>query len=184
MQKTDINKELIKLNQYNPFGIINNQNSEIVGFSSECVEIELNLIYYNYRYYSPQIASWLSRDIIFELGFISNFERKLINQYIYEESNLYLFIHNNPLLFYDNLGLIKDCWEARVKYFCDNFTGKKKKLCEFFLGHAPVPTIPQCEISKKACMVCCSYKDDDCQDKCGAYCELKYAQCLISASSN
>jgi len=37
-------------------------------FSSEHLDSETNLVYYNYRYYSPELGRWLSRDPIEESG--------------------------------------------------------------------------------------------------------------------
>ena len=51
-------------------------------------------MYYNYRYYSPDLGRWLSRDPIEEEG----------------GYNLYGFIDNNPADYWDELGLEKcDC---------------------------------------------------------------------------
>ena len=70
---------------YDPFG-----NSAHTGtstnpfrFSSEFFDEETGLVYYNYRYYSPELGRWLSRDPIEEI----------------ESENLYLFVENSP----DNL---------------------------------------------------------------------------------
>jgi len=37
-------------------------------FSSEYQDTESGLVYYNYRYYSPELGRWLSRDPIGENG--------------------------------------------------------------------------------------------------------------------
>ena len=37
-------------------------------FSSEYSDMETGLVYYNYRYYSPELGRWLSRDPIEEQG--------------------------------------------------------------------------------------------------------------------
>ncbi|MCR5183081.1 MAG: hypothetical protein K6B46_00060 [Opitutales bacterium] len=49
-------------------------------FSSEFYDPELDLIYYNYRHYSPALGRWLSRDPIEEQGGL----------------NLYAFVGNKP----------------------------------------------------------------------------------------
>lgn len=58
-------------------------------FSSEYYDPETKLIYYNYRYYDPQLGRWLSRDPIGEEG----------------GWNLYGMVKNNLISFSDYLGL-------------------------------------------------------------------------------
>ncbi|MGL4853695.1 MAG: DUF6765 family protein, partial [Lentisphaeria bacterium] len=58
-------------------------------FSSEYYDSELNLVYYNYRHYNPEIGRWMSREPLEEFGSI----------------NLYSFIKNNVFNTFDVLGL-------------------------------------------------------------------------------
>ena len=57
-------------------------------FSSEFYDDETGLVYYNYRYYNPNLGRWTKRDSIEEDGGI----------------NEYLFNNNNSMYFYDELG--------------------------------------------------------------------------------
>ena len=57
-------------------------------FSSEFYDPELDLIYYNYRHYSPSLGRWLSRDPIEEKGGL----------------NLYAFCKNNGINYFDMRG--------------------------------------------------------------------------------
>jgi RHS repeat-associated protein len=57
-------------------------------FSSEYFDDETGLVYYNFRYYSPELGRWLSRDPIEEKG----------------GWNLYAMVHNNPIWLWDYLG--------------------------------------------------------------------------------
>ena len=57
-------------------------------FSSEYFDEETGLVYYNYRYYNPELGRWISRAPIEEQG----------------EYNLYRMIGNNPLYGWDDLG--------------------------------------------------------------------------------
>ena len=57
-------------------------------WSSEIHDSELDLIYYNYRHYSPTLGRFLSRDPIAEQGGL----------------NLYAFTRNNPVREWDILG--------------------------------------------------------------------------------
>jgi RHS repeat-associated protein len=57
------------------------------------------------RYYNPNTGRWLSRDPLNEIG--SRLLRKEYGRFNYrEDSNLYLFIGNNPILKLDINGLI------------------------------------------------------------------------------
>jgi RHS repeat-associated protein len=58
-------------------------------FSSEYLDSETNLVYYNYRYYSTDLGRWISRDSIGENGGI----------------NLYAMVGNDPVGMWDLLGL-------------------------------------------------------------------------------
>ncbi len=57
-------------------------------FSTKYCDDETGHYYYGYRYYSPTQGRWLSRDPIGEYGGL----------------NLYAFVNNNPLTFWDYLG--------------------------------------------------------------------------------
>ena len=85
---------------YAPFGATSRTHSDssasfdIVAlnpfrFSSEYYDSELDLVYYNYRHYSPSLGRFLSRDPIEEQGGL----------------NLYAFGKNKPISFGDRKGL-------------------------------------------------------------------------------
>ncbi len=59
--------------EYSPFGKVTVSTGAYASanpfrFSSEYADDETGLVYYNFRYYSPDIGKWLSRDPIAELG--------------------------------------------------------------------------------------------------------------------
>ena len=56
-----------------------------VGFSTKYEDAETGLVYYGFRYYSPELGRWLSRDPIEEEGCI----------------NLYGFVNNDPVNYFD-----------------------------------------------------------------------------------
>ncbi|NCC60832.1 MAG: RHS repeat-associated core domain-containing protein [Verrucomicrobiae bacterium] len=58
-------------------------------FSTKYTDSETDLVYYGYRYYSPALGRWLSRDPIEERGGL----------------NLYAFVNNDPVNRWDKLGL-------------------------------------------------------------------------------
>ena len=77
--------------EYSPFGKLINEVEAIENpfkFSSEFADSETNLVYYNYRYYNPELGRWLSRDPIQEKG----------------GYNLYDFCRNAPICYIDVRG--------------------------------------------------------------------------------
>ena len=81
---------------YTPYGTIMNETGDLalgcIGFSSEVMNQELGMIYYNYRYLNPLDGRWINRDYVKE---------------IYFSYNLYQIIYNNPIGKYDFLGLME-----------------------------------------------------------------------------
>ena len=80
---TDANKNITELSdenggivahyEYSPFGSLTASSGEYAEenpfrFSSEYSDMETGLVYYNYRYYSPELGRWLSRDPVEEQG--------------------------------------------------------------------------------------------------------------------
>lgn len=80
--------------EYSPFGSLTKLSGDYAvsnpfRFSSEYFDEETALVYYNYRYYNPELGRWISRDPIEEQG----------------GYNLYNILGNNPLYGWDNQGL-------------------------------------------------------------------------------
>ena len=76
---------------YTPFGSVSaSENGVVQNFqwSSEFYDSELDLVYYNYRHYSPALGRFLSRDPIAEQGGL----------------NLYSFVGNKSSFHWDILG--------------------------------------------------------------------------------
>ena len=63
-------------------------NEQPFKFSSEYADTETNLVYYNYRYYNPELGRWTKRDPINECGGV----------------NIYGFINNKVINAFDSLG--------------------------------------------------------------------------------
>ena len=84
---------------YDPFGscIHTGLSDNPFRFSSEYFDKETGLVYYNYRYYSSILGRWLSRDLLDDNS----------------KALLYVSCHNNPIFFYDRLGMFFSC--ARIK---------------------------------------------------------------------
>ncbi len=78
---------------YGPFGEVVSVSGPMAGanpfrFSTKYQDDETGLVYYGHRFYDPSVGRWLSRDPIQEEGGL----------------NLYGFVYNNPLGYYDYLG--------------------------------------------------------------------------------
>jgi len=89
----DTNGNVVAHYEYSPFGKITKKSGTMQDdfdyrFSSEVFDTETGLVYYNYRYYSPELGRWLSRDPIGERGGWS----------------LYLFVFNDSINLFDLLG--------------------------------------------------------------------------------
>jgi len=89
----DENGDVVGHYDYDPFGNIVSQSGAMAQsnpfrFSTKYFEAQWNLYYYGYRYYSPGLTRWLSRDPIGERG----------------STDLYAFVYNRPILLIDVLG--------------------------------------------------------------------------------
>jgi len=77
-------------------------------FSSEYLDSETGLVYYNYRYYSPELGRWTKRDPTAEKG----------------GANVYGVVGNDPLLTWDVLGL--KAWDGKNKWTKENIKKNQK----------------------------------------------------------
>jgi RHS repeat-associated protein len=84
--------------EYDPYGnVINDLSGQVYAeenpwrFSTKPFDPETGLGYWGYRYYSPTLGRWMSRDPIGELG----------------DKALYAYVHNDPANAVDRLGLKK-----------------------------------------------------------------------------
>jgi len=121
-RSTDGNKNVIALYDtdgilmasysYGPFGQLLTAEGPLAAvnpfrFSSEYFDDETSLVYYNYRYYSPRLGRWLSRDTIGETGGL----------------NLYGMLGNDAVNKWDKLGLTtlgeKFLAEYAIRYVSD-----------------------------------------------------------------
>ncbi|MBN1182198.1 MAG: hypothetical protein JXB49_07915, partial [Bacteroidales bacterium] len=80
--------------EYDPFGILLKSYGIMVEenpfrFSTKYYDVETDLYYYGYRYYSTNLGRWINRDPSEEKGGI----------------NLYVFVNNSPINLWDYLGL-------------------------------------------------------------------------------
>ncbi|MBK1884708.1 RHS repeat-associated core domain-containing protein, partial [Luteolibacter pohnpeiensis] len=120
--------QVVARQEYDPFGdkIIHEGIDLPIGFSTKYQDEETGLLYYGYRYYDPQTGRWPSRDPIEEDGGI----------------NLYAFVGNDGLNFWDYLGLLK----MQITYYGTQRPGKRDKLT---LGNTWVGKIHEAVIADK-----------------------------------
>lgn len=81
--------------EYDPFGVLlksygTMKDANPIRFSTKYYDIETDLYYYGYRFYSTSLGRWINRDPLEEEGGF----------------NLYVFVGNNPLSNIDPYGLI------------------------------------------------------------------------------
>lgn len=88
----DSNGNIVDTYVYSPFGRCeySGGSTNPFRFSSEYQDDETGLVYFNYRYYSPEDGRWISRDPIEEIG----------------SYNLFLYCNNNSIGQIDYLGMI------------------------------------------------------------------------------
>jgi RHS repeat-associated protein len=99
---TDVQGNVVAHYEYSPFGThvaTGSYTGNPFRFSSEVFDSETGLIYYNYRYYNPNLGRWINRDPIEEQG----------------GWNLYVMIGNNVNNKMDNCGLLGfPSWDPRT----------------------------------------------------------------------
>ena len=113
--------EVVAKYDYTPFGKLintfNNPNSAFHNpylFSSEYFDEETGLVYYNYRYYNPELGRWMSQDPIGERGGL----------------NLYTFVRNWAISIIDILGckeLIAEETDVTSNHVNDAFDAKLER---------------------------------------------------------
>ena len=94
---TDSSGSIAATFDYLPFGALasstGNANAFSYRFSTKPFDPETGLVYYNFRYYSPELGRWMSRDPEGERG----------------RNNLYEMVGNDALSWWDWLGLARCC---------------------------------------------------------------------------
>ena len=114
--------------EYGPFGGLLRATGVLaktnpVRFSTTYCDEESALFYYGYRFYTPHTGRWLSTDPIREKGGL----------------NLYAFVRNGSVNYYDVLGLLVTGVLDRKAFtvdFSDNDSPKTAKAQAFTGGHA------------------------------------------------
>lgn len=125
---------------YSPFGKCISKIGEYAQenpfrFNSEYYDEETGLTCYLFRYFNHEIGKWLSRDPLGQD----------------ETLNLTAFSDNNPISYYDDLGLAKGCTYNRDRFFKD-FTLPMPK----FLSRLEAKLKIEIRHEKKICVFCCT----------------------------
>ena len=92
----DTNGSVVAHYEYDPYGNVLASSGSLASenhyrFSTKYTDNETGLVYYGFRFYSPTLGSWFSRDSIGERG----------------GRNLYNFVRNAPIARFDKFGLIE-----------------------------------------------------------------------------
>jgi len=107
--------------EYGPFGEqIHVEGNAARGnpfrWSTKFYDDETGLIYYGVRYYRPETGSWLSKDLVNELGFkLAQLDDAFGDDdlQLYDEGNCYRYVRNNPLSKIDAIRL----WPSASPFF-------------------------------------------------------------------
>ncbi len=117
-------RKIVESYKYTAFGVehIYNENGKAVAttaignpwrYLGKRVDSETDLVYFGRRYYDPSIGRWISPD---PLG-------------PQEGPNVYAFVHNNPFLYTDTLGLEAEPSVRGNKEFLSYFHGEYEPHC-------------------------------------------------------
>ena len=120
---------------YSPYGTVTKTGNLVqpLQWSSEMNDEELELVYYNYRYYNPADGRWINRDPIAEEG----------------GWNLYAFIGNNSIKKKDIVGLISDSVTDTIIAY--GAQGMSPKAISDLLG---ISLAIVCAVLKQPCPPC------------------------------
>jgi RHS repeat-associated protein len=106
---------------YAPYGELRSHSGSYTArlrFSSKEYDVSTGLYHFPYRYYAPQWARWINRDLLY-----SSYEAGLIRSKA--SANLYPYAGDNPVKHVDPLGLAM--WEPYGKYCGPGWCGDKKQ---------------------------------------------------------
>jgi RHS repeat-associated protein len=161
--------------EYSPFGKVTVQNGTMAGqfdygFSSEFSDDETGLVYYNYRYYSPEVGRWLRRDPIMELG----------------GENLYVIVSNKSINYIDYLGL----WEYYGNWGGPDYTGGQNSSwdqmtpAEQNQALAAIDAQDACYEGHDKCYGDCrnKYQCETARNCCFSICDAILEGCLLSTN--
>jgi len=110
---TGVENTLAAHYEYDPYGNLIHSNGPYADanpfrFSTKWFDAETGLGYWGYRYYSPRVGRWMSRDPIGEEGGL----------------NMHAFVNNAPPYLYDPVGLIGGLSTAACRKCCGDAYNK------------------------------------------------------------
>lgn len=140
---------------YTPFGEVSTSGSitQPIQRSSEFIDQEMYIYYYNYRYYVPYSGTWNSRDFSEE-----------------DSQNLYGAFNNCPEYFYDQLGLACDFkWNTQdiklltpIKWYITHKEYMDNKLQVILKSYGVIDTISAAEVKAIVSLV---FAEGQCDSK-------------------
>lgn len=124
----DTDGDILASLEYSPFGeIVSGELPCPFGFSTKYTDSETGLLYYGFRYYDSEMGRWLNRDPIGEEG----------------GWNLYDFVHNNAILYYDSTGLkpppgISTILNTTIKFLLKHYDKERSKTISYDFISGPI----------------------------------------------
>ncbi|MBN2301385.1 MAG: hypothetical protein JXN60_02585 [Lentisphaerae bacterium] len=105
----DDNGTVVAHREYSPFGETvvstgDKENDFSFWFSTKYTDAETGLYYYGYRYYSPELGRWPSRNPWWESGFQTGVRRHIDALDLETDLNVYVLAGNSPNDRYDYIG--------------------------------------------------------------------------------
>ena len=104
---SDVVYGIMRHYDYTPFGstlIDSFDDDNLWRFSSERIDLQLDIYYYNYRYYNPRVGNWIRRDPLVSLATLDNIDSEYVVSL--ESVSEYGIANNNTVMDVDNLGLV------------------------------------------------------------------------------
>jgi RHS repeat-associated protein len=156
---TDTNGTSVAHYEYDPYGNTTPASFSTVAnpfqFSTKYFDAETGMYYYGFRYYSPQLGRWISRDMLGDLAFLTAYslKTKTYAKFIRLEDESrkppFLFIENNPINVVDQDGNIAWIWPVAVIFVYESSV----HLMAFNYG---LSTYPGADPHSKCIRHCCT----------------------------
>jgi RHS repeat-associated protein len=125
----DASQNLAASYKYNPFGGVIGTSGPFVASNIYRFSSKMSIlfgIYYGYRWYDPYAQRWMNRDPLYDLGSDLLGRRRQHS----EQSNLYLFVDNDPISKFDSYGLLLGTLLDGIQNFaCPHLSGSSCSLC-------------------------------------------------------
>jgi RHS repeat-associated protein len=134
--------------RYDPFGNLVSSSGSLASanvyrFSSKELHVNSGMYYYGYRFYEPNLQRWINRDLLSDAAFHLTAGHAWLFRAVVEflgGPNLYDFARQNPVSYYDPLGLLtfpfrRECSpteRAACELTCAQYGVKECFVWEFY----------------------------------------------------